>query len=119
MHRPPLIIDGPDHPRAFDNIPVRVRPDHCDRQCGKCKGRGAWIVEMHDHGRCRITACDACLGSGWLDSAGLFRVHDIEMVDGAPAWVVRYERQDVAGTGTAGLRAPCADNENDQETLAA
>lgn len=119
MHRPPLIIDGPDHPHAFDNVPVRVRPEHCDRKCGTCKGHGGWIVELHDHGRCKMTACETCLGSGWIDSDGLFRVHDIIVVDGAPRWVVRYERRDPVPVETIRGRETAADNENHQETLAA
>ena len=118
MHRAPLMISGPDHPNAFDNIPVRVRPDHCDAQCAKCRGRGAWIVELHDHGRCKVTACDECQGSGWIDGDGMFRVHDIVMVGGVPTWVVRYERRAPAPIEVAGT-THAATNENDAETMAA
>lgn len=95
MHRPPLTIPGPEHPNAFDNIPVRDRPDHCDARCGRCHGRGAWITELHDHGRCKITACDVCQGSGWIASNGMCRIHDIVMIGRTPTWVIRMERRPV------------------------
>lgn len=93
---PPIMIDGPDHPHAFDGIPLDQRPPGRDTRCTSCKGHGAWNAMLHiDTGRCRIQGCSECDGSGWISSNGQAPVADIVIVDGHPAWITRIEQRPV------------------------
>lgn len=87
---PPILIDGPDHPHAFDNIPVRGRPAHADIACSHCCGRGAWNEMLHpDSFRCRLAVCRECDGQGWVQIDGGRTMQDIVLVDGRPTWIRR------------------------------
>jgi len=87
---PPIMIDGPDRPHAFDNIPLRTRPDHADARCGNCRGHGAWNEMLHlDSFRCRLAVCHDCDGLGWVASDGSRTISDIAIMNGHPAWTLR------------------------------
>jgi len=87
---PPIMIDGPDRPHAFDNIPVRARPDHADARCTHCDGHGAWNEMLHlDSFRCRLAICHDCDGLGWISYDGSRTIQDVAVRNGHPAWILR------------------------------
>lgn len=90
-HRPPLDIDGFEHPHALTGIPEQRRPAWADVRCDTCAGRGCRNEILHlDSFRCRLAACDACEGAGWLATSGVHHRAIIVMVDGHPAWTVEH-----------------------------
>ena len=94
----PILIDGPDHPRAFTGIPVDRRPPHATRKCGTCRGHGAWNSLLHtDTGRCIIHPCDDCDGSGWTSAPEDRMIDDIVYDErGMPRWVLRLAPREIA-----------------------
>lgn len=94
----PIEIDGPEHPHAFDGLPIRSRPEYGHHPCITCRGHGCWNELLFlDSGRCRLKGCDDCDGSGWRTMDGHHVALDIVMENGHPKWIVRH--LPLVGTG--------------------
>lgn len=90
-HAPPVVIDGPRHPRAFEGIPIATRRGQLDTTCPECEGRGQWNTEIHAHFRSKRQPCHLCLGEGWLETSGdATAVPDIIVVNGHAQWITRW-----------------------------
>ncbi len=84
---PILHIEKPTEEHAFDNIPVRKRPNYADHQCRLCLGHGEWNDFIYQGGRVIIHVCEDCNGSGWVGKNGETARLDIVLIDGHPHWV--------------------------------
>jgi hypothetical protein len=78
---------------AFFNIPLLPRNGALDAPCGVCAQHGQWNVELDLVSfRCKRAICDACFGSGWIETGNDARaIPDIVMSpSGHPMWITRY-----------------------------
>lgn len=120
-HAPPIVIGGFDHPHAFTNIPTATRPEWGSERCDECSGHGRRnAVLFLDSFRTTIASCGRCDGSGWLSADGARHLHDIELIDGRPAWTVRIQHPAVLSCLVVPRREPVPmDEQADRELQAA
>jgi hypothetical protein len=95
-----VTCDGPDHPHAFDVVPLQPRNGSLDARCPVCRGHGQWNTEIDLVSfRCRRAICPRCLGAGWVETGtDPVVIPDIELApEGYPHWVTHaIPAQDVA-----------------------